>query len=583
MRRAWRGEGLCLRPIKRRAPFLLVALIVHVALMWPSSLGAQVSPAPDAAAVRVERSGQSATFVYANRPIVTLRARVFGRGPDERARGAERILDDLVVERVRGPVQSQSIDGGTVITVASRIVVGLTPADVDELAGETVEGVAAQTVARLQQALDEAIEARTTNRLVVASVLAIAALVAGLLLLWGIVRAHRRFVDGLIQAAERKITASGFADVSSLRASRLLEFQRRLLTAMAVGLGLFVAYSTLTFVLRRFPYTRPWGESMRGYLLSTFETLGLGVVNAIPGLFTVVVIFVITRVVSRLMGFWFKAIEEGRTESRWIYPETAQTTRRLAAMLLWLFAIVVAYPYMPGSETEAFKGISVFLGLMVTFGSTGLVNQIMSGLMLTYSRALRVGDVVRIGDIEGTVMHLGVLSTKVRSFRGEECTIPNAVVVGQTTTDYSRYADTGQVFTPTSVTIGYDAPWRQVQALLLLAAERTAGVRKEPKPIVLQVSLEDFYVKYTLLVCLEHQGKRALTLHDLHANIQDLFNEHGVQIMSPHYESDPAAPKVVARQNWHAAPAIREPRSPGDQQQPWRSDDQVHAQALSRR
>jgi small-conductance mechanosensitive channel len=537
----------------------MTALMACLAFMRPPALAAQVTPpVPDAAAVRAERSGQSFTLVYANRPIVTLRARIFGRGPDERARGAERILDGLVHQHVRGPVQSQSIAGGTVITVASGIVVGLTPADVDELAGETVEGVAAQTVARLQQALDEAIEARTPNRLVGAIALAIAGLVVGLLLLWGITRAHRRFADRLIQAAERTITGSGFADVSSLRASRLLEFQRRLLTAIAVGLGLFVAYSTLTFVLRRFPYTRPWGESMRGYLLSTFETLGLGVVNAIPGLFTVVVIFVITRVVSRLMGFWFKAIEEGRVESRWIYPETAQTTRRLAAILVWLFAIVVAYPYMPGSDTEAFKGISVFLGLMVTFGSTGFVNQIMSGLMLTYSRALRVGDVVRIGDIEGTVIHLGVLSTKVRSFRGEECTIPNAVVVGQTTTDYSRLADTGQVFTPTSVTIGYDAPWRQVQALLLLAAERTAGVRQEPKPIVLQVSLEDFYVKYTLLVCLEHQGKRALTLHDLHANIQDLFNEHGVQIMSPHYESDPAAPKVVARQNWHAAPAAHE-------------------------
>src|SRR5262249_48753767 len=160
-----------------------------------------------------------------------------------------------------------------------------------------------------------------------------------------------------------------------------------------------------------------------------------------------------------------------------------------------------------------FKGISVFLGLMVTFGSTGLVNQIMSGLMLTYSRALRVGDVVRIGEIEGTVIHLGMLSTKVRSFRGEECTIPNAVVVGETTTDYSRFAETG-VLTPTSVTIGYDAPWRQVQALLLKAAERTAGIRQEPKPVVLQASLEDFYVKYTLLVCLEHQGRRALTLHE---------------------------------------------------------------------
>jgi small-conductance mechanosensitive channel len=537
----------------RRVSIATTALIACVAAMWPPALAAQVTP--PAPSITTERSGQSVTFVYANRPIVTLRARVLGRDPVERARGATRILDDLVDQHISGPVESRTIDAGNVITVASRTVLGVTPLDIDELSGETMDGVTGQTIVRLQHALNEAMEARTPGRLIAATALGSAGLVVGALLLWMISRAHKRFVERLAGVAEQKITQSGFADVSSLRASRLLEFQRGLMTSIAVVLGLLVVYGTLTFVLRRFPYTRPWGESMRGFLVSTFETIGGGIVHAIPGLFTVVVIFVITRFVSRLMGFWFKAVEEGRVQTRWIYPETSQTTRRLAAIILWLFAIVVAYPYMPGSGTEAFKGVSVFLGLMVTFGSSGLVNQIMSGLMLTYSRALRLGDVVRIGDIEGTVIHLGVLSTKVRSFRGEECTIPNAVVVGQTTTDYSRFADTGQVFTPTSVTIGYDAPWRQVQALLLSAAERTAGVRKEPGPFVLQVSLEDFYVKYSLFVCLEHQGRRALTLHELHANIQDLFNEYGVQIMSPHYENDPEAPKVVPRKNWHAAPA----------------------------
>ena len=150
------------------------------------------------------------------------------------------------------------------------------------------------------------------------------------------------------------------------------------------------------------------------------------------------VIVFIARFVARLIGFWFSAIESGRLTPRWIYPETAQPTRRLLTGLLWAFAIVVAYPYLPGSQTDAFKGVSVFFGLMVTFGSSGIVNQIMSGFMITYSRALRAGDFVRIGEVEGTVTHLGVLSTKVRTLRQEEVTIPNAVVVGQTTTDYTR-------------------------------------------------------------------------------------------------------------------------------------------------
>jgi small-conductance mechanosensitive channel len=186
----------------------------------------------------------------------------------------------------------------------------------------------------------------------------------------------------------------------------------------------------------------------------------------------------------------------------------------------------------------------------------------MSGFMVTYSRAVRSNDFVRIGDVEGTVTHIGVLSTKITTLWHEEVTIPNAVVVGQTTTNYSRPHEAGGVLTPTSVTIGYDAPWRQVQSLLLLAAERTAGLRGRLQPFVLQAALEDFYVKYTLLVCLERQESRLDTLHELHANIQDLFNEHGVQIMSPHYVLDPRAPKVVPKEHWFAAPAGQAPARP---------------------
>jgi small-conductance mechanosensitive channel len=182
----------------------------------------------------------------------------------------------------------------------------------------------------------------------------------------------------------------------------------------------------------------------------------------------------------------------------------------------------------------------------------------MSGFTITYSRALRLGDFVRIGDVEGTVTHLGVLSTKLRTLRNEDVTVPNAVVVSQTTMDFSRYGDTAGVFTPTTVTIGYDAPWRQVHAMLLQAAQRTAGIRREPAPLVLQASLEDFYVKYMLLVCLERQDQRPIVLAAMHANIQDVFNEYGVQIMSPNYVLDPAAPKVVPKKDWYAAPAAAE-------------------------
>ena len=531
-------------------------------VLWWQPLAAQEQappPPPQPAAIvegaSAEPSELAATLSFANRPIVTLRARVLGRDPADRVASATRVLDELIADGHSGPIESRPFAGGRIISVASRGIVALTAFDVDNLAGETVEGVTAQAIVRLQQALAEADEARTPQRLLVATGLASLGLAVGFLLLWALVRTHRRFAGRLVEVAEEKLAQTGLTDVVSLRASRVLEFQRGLLRAVTIGAGMVVVYSTFTFVLRRFPYTRPWGESMRGFLFTTVEDLALGVVNAIPGLFTVALIVLIMRFILRLLGIWFNAVEAGRTRVQWLYPETAQTTRRLVTALMWLFTIVVAYPYLPGSQTDAFKGVSVFLGLMLTFGSSGLVNQIMSGFMVTYSRAVRVGDYVRIGDVEGTVLHLGILSTKLKTFRGEEATIPNSVVVSQTTTDYSRFAEVNETFTPTSVTIGYDTPWRQIHAMLLLAAERTPGVRVEPKPYVLQEALQDFYVKYTLFVCLDAQDQRYFTLNILHAQIQDLFNEYGVQIMSPNYLADPASPKLVAKKDWYASPA----------------------------
>ena len=529
-------------------------VLALLAVVWllPAVLYAQAA-APTAVVV-AEPSSSPAPLVFANRPIVTYRAKVLGREPAERAVSAHRALDDLVSLGVTGPISARPFEAGIAISVGPRSVIVLTPPDVDELTGETLDAAASAAVPRLRQALDEAAEAHNPALMMRAAAAAGFGLVAGCVLLWGIARLRRFLVARLAAVAERTVARSGLADAEYVRTSQMLDRAAR---AVVFMLQLAVLYILCTFVLRRFPYTRPWGETMRESLLDMLWQLGGSMVGALPGLFTAVVIFAITRAIVRLVGMWFNAIEAGRLTYRWIFPETAQATRRLSSTLIWLFGIVAAYPYLPGSETEAFKGVGVFLGLMVTLGSSGFVNQIMGGLMVTYSRALRVGDFVKIGDVEGTVIHLGVLSTKVRSLKNEEVTIPNAVVVSQTTTDYSRLIGDDAVMTETSVTIGYDTPWRQVQALLLQAAERTPGLKAAPRPMVLQTGLEDFYVKYTLMVYLESQAARLGVLDALHANIQDLFNEHGVQIMSPNYVFDPAAPKVVDRAKWFAAPADR--------------------------
>jgi len=200
---------------------------------------------------------------------------------------------------------------------------------------------------------------------------------------------------------------------------------------------------------------------------------------------------------------------------------------------------------------------------MLSIGSSGIVNQAVSGLMLMYTRLLRPGEFVRIGDTEGTVTAVGFLTTRLETLRHEEVSIPNSVIASTTTRNYSRLAAEGTLLVGTEVTIGYDTPWRMVHALLLESAARTQGVEQSPPPRVQQSGLMDSYVQYTLLVGVADPRQRLLVLSELHGRIQDAFNEHGVQIMTPNYEGDPESPKIVPRDDWFKVPAAAGPAASG--------------------
>jgi small-conductance mechanosensitive channel len=318
----------------------------------------------------------------------------------------------------------------------------------------------------------------------------------------------------------------------------------------AWSLAAVLVYLWLTYVLLRFPYTQPWGQHLGGFLISLLTTLGTGILHSIPGMFTVIVIFLITRIVVRIVSRVFRQVEKGDLSLPWLHSDTARATRYLVVIMIWVFAITVAYPYIPGSNTDAFKGVSVLLGVMISLGSAGLVNQIMNGLVVVYSRALKPGELVQLGSDLGVVTDVGMLSTKLLTRRNEEITIPHAVLVGAKTVNYSRHAADGNAKLTTTITIGYDAPWRQVHALLLDAAARTEGVLKDPAPFVLQRALANFYVEYELVVSLERIEGRIKVLSELHMNIQDAFNEASVQIMSPAFESQPNYKVVVPKSQW---------------------------------
>jgi small-conductance mechanosensitive channel len=523
---------------------------------WLAALGGMAPAfAQDAEAPSVDPNAP-AELIVANRPITTLRAMAYGVSPAERVETVSRGLD-LLLER-GGPlaVSSRELPEGIAILVDGRLVFRLLNDDVNREAGESTQVAAAAAMRNLQLALDEVRESRDSQAMLKAvgyTVLATLALVA---LLWLIIRVYGLLAGRVRAAVQRRaarlapswsehvVGRSGFADLAVVP-----------VRLVAWVLALLVVYQWAALVLEFFPYTRPWGESLFDNLLGGLGSFARSLLQAVPGLLFVALIFLVTRFVVRVIRAFFDGVQSGRIHVLWVDETTARPTGRLLIAIVWLFSLVAAYPYIPGSESEAFKGIGVFVGLMLSIGASGVVNQAVSGLMLMYTKALRPGEFVQVGETEGTVTSVGFLTTRIETLRNVEVTLPNAYLVANVTRNLSRLSANGGVRLSTSVTIGYDVPWRQVHAMLQMAAERTTHVAREPAPRVLQSALQDFYVEYTLIVCIAEPRLKVAVLDELHAHIQDVFNEYGVQIMSPNYEADPADKKFVPKEQWFPAPA----------------------------
>ena len=492
-----------------------------------------------------------------NREIVTLRAVSMGVPPSERARRAEQHVREQLARPGPHRASTKATDQGTLVLVDDLWVLMVTAGDVDPLSQETPQQVADGAVAALTVVIGEMRESRDIASLLHSAGIAALATAAFALLLWLLWRGRRWIETWVLGLAQRQAERLHIGGAERLLGERVTVFVPQLLGLLYWAVTLLATYVWLGEVLAQFPYTRAWGERLSQFLLGVVSQIIGDFVAAVPNLFTALVIVLIARFVSQLARAFFERIGRGDIQIAWLDPELAQTTRRIVGVAIWLFAFAMAYPYLPGSQTEAFKGVSVLVGLMVTLGASNLVGQVASGLILTYSHTLRRGEFVRIAEHEGTVTEMGMFAARIRTGMGEELNLPNSLILGTVTKNYSRGIKGQGYFVDTVVTIGYDTPWRQVVAMLLEAARRTEGVLPDPPPRVIQTALSDFYPEYRL-VCQavpREPRPRIEVLNALHANIQDVFNEYGVQIMSPHYLGDPAQAKVVPKQDWHLPPA----------------------------
>jgi small-conductance mechanosensitive channel len=532
--------------------FLVLLAVVLPAMAFPAD-GASPPPPPRAAASPAESAPPPATLRFFNRDIVTFRTAYVGYSPAGRAAaGSERIREALA-KGGPGAVNITRIAQGLEVFVGGIFVFRILEGDLDAIDGQTFDEARVVVAGRLEEAIAATRQTRPGKLLLRELGLAAAATLVLGLAVWALARGRLWIRRRINTHLARRLHLGLHERAGILRMIRALG-QIVLVLVVAV---LFEEW--LRFVFSLFPYTRPWSEHLTGYVAGIVAQVWGAIVDAVPGLVMVAVIAALGHLATRIVRMVSRGIESDRYRLFGIDADVVQPTRRLVTAAIWLFALAMAYPYLPGSGSDAFKGLSVLVGVMLSLGASGIVGQAAGGFILAFSRTLHSGEWVRIGDVEGAVVSVSVFSTKIRTFTDEEVSVPNTVVLTAITRNFSRPAASEASILETSVTIGYSAPWRQVHAMLLEAAARTPELEREPPPEVLQTSLSDFYVQYSLRVRLRNQLRRPAVLSALNANIQDTFYEYGVQIMSPHYVFDPAAPVVVPKERWHESPAPMPP------------------------
>lgn len=507
-----------------------------VIFLLAGSLLAQEIQTPHGPSASVPASRVAVTI--AGKPLFFVQERVLSFSPEDRAAA----ISGRIRRITRNPlIKIDSIgvsdgDGSTDIVSGDTVIMSVTDADA-RAAGRTrleLANVYAQTIRSAIQQVRTEYDWRTIARGIGFTLLTT-------FVLFGSIRVMNHFYPklyGKIRSWQhtriRSIRIQKFELLPAERITAFLVAFARLIRFVVVAVLVYF-YLSITFSF--FPWTRGYAAILLDYVLTPAKLVGGAVLDYLPNLFFIGVILLVAYYISRLVKVIFTQIGRGSISVAGFYPEWAEPTYKIARFLIIALTLVVVFPYLPGSKSPAFQGVSIFLGLLLSLGSSSAVANIVSGVILTYMRAFTLGDRVKIADTTGDVVEKNLLVTRVRTIKNVEITIANAMVLSSHIINFSTSASERGLILHTGVTIGYDAPWRQVHKLLIDAASATENVLNEPAPFVLQTALDDFYVSYELNAYTDQPNVMATTYSVLHQNIQDKFNEAELEIMSPHYSA----------------------------------------------
>ena len=482
------------------------------------------------------RQPVGAPVIVSGKTLFYVPARMFTFSPEDRAKTiAERVewLSKQSPARIRA-VHTEDAETTTAIVSDDTVIATITDGDAQ------ASGKARQDLAQeyTQIVRDNALALREQHSLRTILLGTLYALLATVLLILVF-----RLLGYIFSKLHGKLDLWHGVYIRSIRiqrlelvpAMRITSFLHTTATVARIVLSISLLYGYVAVVTSFFPWTQGYSATLLDYFSAPLRIVWNALTSYLPNLFFLAVIFVVAYYLTKFVKVLFRELGRGTISLPGFYAEWAMPTYKIVRVLIVAFTLIVAFPYLPGSKSPAFQGVSIFFGLLLSLGSSSAISNVVAGTVLTYTRAFQLGDRVKIGETTGDIVEKTLLVTRVRTIKNVDIAIPNAMVLSSHIVNFSSVAKQNGLILHTGVTIGYDAPWRKIHELLISAAEATANVQREPKPFVLQTALNDFYVSYEINAFTDQASLMASTYSELHQNIQDKFYEAGVEIMSPHH------------------------------------------------
>ena len=529
MKKIWRYLGLfCLVLLLTLSPIFMIA--------------AQNNPAKQGQETPLETLGEVFPVMLDNQELFTIRQGIGSFSAQERAKSItariEKIADDDALSPEDLTIKIDPEDKNPSIILGDTVIATITSKDA-KLHSVNQEVLAERALAKIKAAIIRYRQERQPDNLFKDATLTVSATLATVLIFWVIIFISSRVFPQIQRLITSLVPGVVFQNFEIISSQTIGIFSLRVLQFIRTLIILTILYFYLTFVLRLFPWTRKFGDGFLQYFFSALEVISQEIAKYLPNIFIILIIVFITHYLLRAIKPFFTGLERENLVINGFYPDWAKPTYNLLSLLIIALAIVIAFPYLPGFNSPAFQGVSVFLGVLFSLGSTSAIANVVGGIILIYTRSFQLGDKISIGDVIGDVIEKGLLVTRIRTPANRIITIPNSSLLNTNVINFSvsQREFKQPLILQTTVTLGYDLPWRKVHATLKEAALATKFIVSEPAPFVLQTSLDDFYVSYQLNAYTDHPSKMVYIYSELHQNIQDKCNEVGIEIMSPHYKA----------------------------------------------